>query len=241
MARAPGCEAASMGIDFRPGQSESAAMAHGRHLLKSEKQSGLAPSDSKVARYKNRKGDTYYLHEGKTKTGKPRYFVAKTIGEGAIASLPPGFEFTESINGVVSVRRVDTSAPKISDIDLATAQAEMARHPHLRFHRVEAVKGEIVVFEPQGGFSPDRIAELARSLYTSPEFLEARLGDMPTRGRYQPVMKFVPGEEPGQYIVYRMTYRGDGGWSWPLGFGSLKKLVKQYLGHIGTEGFFELM
>ena len=38
-----------------------------------------------------------------------------------------------------------------------------------------------------------------------------------------------------------MTYRGEGGWSWPLSFGPLKKLVTRYLKHVETEELFELM
>jgi hypothetical protein len=122
--------------------------------------------------------------------------------------MPAGYEFTESINGVVSVRKVDTAASPISDVELEVVRAELARHRHLGFHSVEVVKGEIVVFEP-------------------------------SYGRYVPVMKFVPAE--GQYAVYRMTYRGDGGWSWPLAFGEIQTLVKRYLGKVGTDDFFELL
>jgi hypothetical protein len=168
------------------------------------------PVPSKALSYTNRVGATYYLHHGKTKTGKPRYFVAKTVREGAIGEMPEGYEFSESINGVVSVRRVSTKASKIPDTDLAMVRAELARHQHLGQHRVEVVKGEIVVYE------------LAYRLYS-------------------PVMKFVPAEEPGHYDVHRMTYRGEGGWSWSLAIGPLQKLVKKYLRHVGTEGFYELM
>jgi hypothetical protein len=45
----------------------------------------------------NRLGVTYYLHEGKTKTGKPRYFTARKIGDGALAAMPAGYEFSESL------------------------------------------------------------------------------------------------------------------------------------------------
>jgi len=162
--------------------------------------------------YRNRLGGTFYLHEGKTKTGKPRYFAAKTVGEAALAAMPAGYEFSESINGVVSVRRVDAKASKVPEGDLAIARAELARHPRLALHRVEEVKGEIVVFQP-------------------------------LHGRYDPVMKFVPSEvdQPGKYAVHRMTYRGKGGWSWPLEFGTLERLVKKFIRHVGTEGFFELL
>ena len=168
------------------------------------------PDASAVLSYTNLMGATYYLHEGRTKTGKPRYFVAKTIREGALAEMPEGYELCESINGVVSIRKASTAASKIPDTDLAMVRAELGRHEHLGRVRVEVVKDEIIVFE---------------RVYR----------------RYDPVMKFVPVDEPGHYAVHRMTYRGEGGWSWPLTFGSLKKLLQKYLKHVGTDEFFELM
>jgi hypothetical protein len=64
-----------------------------------QQQPGTAGSPTALVRYTNRMGDTYYLHEGTTKTGKARYFVAKTIREGVLSAMPDGFEFAESING----------------------------------------------------------------------------------------------------------------------------------------------
>ena len=105
--------------------------------------------------YTNRMGETYYLHEGRTKTGKVRYFVAKTIREGVLSAMPDGFEVAESINGVVSVRKTDLSAARIPEADRALTSGEMAGHAHLRRHRIEVIKGEIIVFEPTGAISDD--------------------------------------------------------------------------------------
>jgi hypothetical protein len=218
-----------------------------RHILimtqRRARSSKTAASSSRALSYTNSMGATYYLHEGRTKTGKPRFFVAKTVREGARAVMPDGYEFSESINGVVSVRRVSTgnAASLIPDTDLAMVRAELGRHKHLGQHRVEVVKGEIVVFEPMGGVDPSAMAELARAMFVSPEMLESRLETRRSRTRYDPVMKFVPAEEPGHYAVHRMTYRGEGGWSYPLAFGPLRKLVRKYLKHVGTEGIYELM
>lgn len=198
-------------------------------------------STSTALSYTNRVGATYYLHEGKTKTGRPRYFAAKTVREGAIAAMPSGYEFSESINGVVSVRRADTAVSRISQTDLAMVRAELSRHEHLRRHRAEVVKGEIVIFEPMGGISFDAVAEMARSPFVSPNGLKAQqLESTMVPKRYDPVLKFVPAEEPHHYVVHRMTYRGDGGWSYPLTIDPLRKVVKKYIRHVGTEGFFEL-
>ena len=187
-------------------------------------------------------GDIYYLHEGRTKSGKVRSFVAKTIREGALSAMPDGFEFSESINGVVSVRKTDTSAPRIPEADLAIARAEMASHAHLRSHRIEVIKGEIVVLEPTGGLSAEVIASMSRPFFMRAEGApDTRVGGVRTRLRHAPVMKFVPFGEPGGYSVLRMTYRGGGGWSWPLASGSLHKLLKRYLRRVGTAEFFEMI
>ena len=47
--------------------------------------------------YTNRIGKTYYLREGKTKTGKPRYFFSSNKdGKGeAVKEIPEGFEIYE--------------------------------------------------------------------------------------------------------------------------------------------------
>jgi hypothetical protein len=199
---------------------------------------GVTPQRQPPFAYMNRRGETYYLHAGTTKTGKPRYFVAKTIGAGALSALPTGFEIVESVNSVVSVRRVDPDAPTIPAPELDLVRNELARHQHLGLHRADVVKGEIVVFEPVGGLTPELIAsgDLAGRLGIPLRLFRPR-PDIEKRIRYTPVMKFVPAD-PG-YAVHSMTYRGDGGWSWPLDHGQLAKLVAKYLPHVGTEKFFQ--
>lgn len=188
--------------------------------------------------YTNRKGQVYYLHAGKTKTGKPRYFVAKTIGAGALTELPAGFEIVESVNAVVSVRRIDPSARKVPETDLAHVRAELAKHPRLRRYRADAVKGEIIVFEPIGGLSDELARHLVASLQVIPFQLEQHRSELDKDTHYSPVLRFAPID--GEYAVFRMTYRGDGGWSWALDHGRLGSLVPKYLNKLGTSAFFEL-
>lgn len=163
-------------------------------------------SAAKVFAHQNRKRTIYYLHEGKTKKGKPRYFFAKSVREGALAEVPEGYEVSESINAVVSVRRKKSGGESIS-ADLQLVQDELERHRHLRAHKARVEKKEIVIHEP-------------------------------THARYQPVMKFKKTSDG--YAVYRMTYRGEGGWSYPLDGGELGTLVRKYVPPIGTDAFFEL-
>lgn len=183
--------------------------------------------------YTNRMGKTYYLHEGTTKNGKKRYFVAKSIREGVLYEMPEGRELAESINGVVSVRRIDSAAPKIPEEDLLVVREALARLEHAPGHKVQVVKGEMVIFEPVGGVERERL----RALLNFGRL--ARDVDLPPT-RYSPVMKFVPDGSSG-YSVQRQVYRGRGGWSGEVGSGDITTLARDVLPTLGTDAFFELM
>ena len=185
--------------------------------------------------YENRMGVTYYLHEGRTKTGKNRYFVAKTMGPGMLGEMPDGFEVTESVNGVVSVRRKTTDRAVVPEDDVKVVQEAVARHPHLRGYMVRAVDNAVVIFEPHP--RPSELRDFAARLgvpYRASSFVEERM----KKAQYAPIMKFE--REGDGYVVLRMTYRGKGGWSWPLGAGKLPGLATKFVKSIGTEAFFDL-
>jgi hypothetical protein len=182
-------------------------------------------------------GDTYYLHEGKTKTGRPRYFFAKSVYDGPLAAMPPGFEVSESINGVVSVRRSTEVAVAVvvPESDVKHVEAAVARHAHLRGYMVRVVGSAIVVFEPHP--KPAELRELAERLgrgYRAESFIE----DWMKSAKYAPVLKFERASTG--YVVHRMMYRGEGGWSWPVMNGTLADLAKRVVSSIGTDEFFEL-
>src|SRR5207248_10376985 len=53
----------------------------------------------------NRRGDTFYLHEGRTKTGKAKFFFSRKR-EGTLAgAVPAGFEVYENPNAQVFLRK----------------------------------------------------------------------------------------------------------------------------------------
>lgn len=185
----------------------------------------------------NRKGVRYYLHEGRTKTGKVRYFFARSVGDGALAELPAGWEIAESINGVVSVRRHRERAAKISADDLARVQAELRRHAHLRHHVAVVDRDAIVVHQPDVDLA--ELRETAEKFALLPGRVEAFVEDWVRRAHYSPVLQFI--RDGSTYVVHRMTYRGDGGWSYPLASGPLDRLVREFVSKVGTGEFFQLM
>src|SRR5438552_6407907 len=68
----------------------------------------------------NRRGDTYYLHEGRTKTGKPKYFFSRKRAGTLAAALPAGYEVYENPNAQVFLRK---TLPKlVTDEEVATVE-----------------------------------------------------------------------------------------------------------------------
>lgn len=197
--------------------------------------------------YTNRLGDTYYLHQGRTTTGKPRYFASRALGEGALATMPDGFEFTESINAVVSVARKGRKGrdPVVVPTDVALVEAEVARHEHLWACRVAVFRGAIVVYQCLQGESIVDSA-FGRSWWEGLEDAAARrrlLAEaralVQARGQFDPVFRFTPVQDrPGIYLASRMSYRGRGGWL-DLRSGPLLRLVREYIKLLGTDELFE--
>jgi hypothetical protein len=66
----------------------------------------------------NRKRETYYLHEGRTKTGKPKYFFSKKSEGELRQQLPDGFEIYESPRGHVLCRRIQPKLVSEQEIEV---------------------------------------------------------------------------------------------------------------------------
>jgi len=186
----------------------------------------------------NRSGVKYFLHRGTTKTGKPRYYVAREVGAGALATLPDGYEIVESINGVVSVARAGRSKVLVPAADVSIVRAEVARHRHLRHHTVEARGAEILVHQATNRLDDETIRTHALMTWDDPERLAARLALVQGPPRYEPVMKFTM-RDRGAYGASRITYRERTEWL-PFATGPLAWLAKRYIRKLGTDDFYEL-
>src|SRR5947208_4260294 len=100
--------------------------------------------------YTNRKGVTYTLYRGQTKTGKPRYYFARAgQGQGEpVTELPVGFTISESVNGVVSL--VKDRPLLIQPEEVATVEAAVQQHPQARRYRVAVKHDRIEIYEQVG-------------------------------------------------------------------------------------------
>ena len=188
--------------------------------------------------HRNRKGILYHLGQATTKTGKPRYFLSPRAPREPVFSIPAGLEISESVNGVVSLRRTDLQL--IEPRELRLVQAEIDRHGRLKGHRADASGQAVTVYEPFG-FSSDAftqsIADCAANLPGPRYAIRAEASE----SRYSPVMRFVLMDRGlREFEVQRMCYRSSNeGWL-TLNSGQLRDMAKKYIVYLGHESFFEL-
>src|SRR5207244_8004857 len=109
-----------------------------------------ARSVSLPASNTNRKGVTYTLYRGQTKTGKPRYYFGRagqSQGE-PVTELPPGYTISESVNGVVSL--VKDRPSLIQPEEVAAIEAVVQQHPDAHRYRVAVKRDRIEIYEQVG-------------------------------------------------------------------------------------------
>ena len=90
----------------------------------------------------NAKGKTYYLHQGTTKTGKPKYYFSME-SNGALAEyIPEEFEIYENPNAQVFLRRIP---PKlITEEERQVVEEGMRKYADVKDYKID-VKGKVIV------------------------------------------------------------------------------------------------
>jgi hypothetical protein len=188
----------------------------------------------------NRKGQVYYLHEGKTKTGKPRYYFSKEQGDNLANAVPEGYEVYEKPSAQVFLRKAVPTKVTPQEVEIVK---EGLRSAGVRFFLVEVEKDSIVVHAPSQ--SRSELEEIAEELGGG--LLRAisnrMLDERQRRGPYVPMLRFVLGDEQQRrFSAQRWCFRGGmEGWMSLMASGDLAALVADLAPHLDDESFFELM
>jgi hypothetical protein len=191
--------------------------------------------------YTNRKGITYHLCQGRTKTGKPRYYFARQPKGEPLEEIPQGWEISESINGVVSL--VKKRPAQILPEELAAVEAAIKRHPQSRNYRAAIKHNRIEVYELAGMGGSDLVAVLTQAGFGSAHLADQLQGFQERSGRFTPVMRFVlANAETRNFGVQRWCYRGSiDDWIDIGALGPVDQLARRLVPTLGTDQFFELM
>jgi hypothetical protein len=192
--------------------------------------------------YTNRKGVTYTLYRGQTRTGKPRYYFGRPgQGQGEpVTELPPGFKISESVNGVVSL--VKESPALIQPEEVASVEAAVQEHLEARRYRV-AVKGNrIEVYEQVGPDYNTLVSELHIPGLSRPGLAEELRALEERHAQYTPVLRFILLDPKQRWFgAQRMSSLGGIDDWLNLGqTGPVAKLARTLIPTLGTEQFYEL-
>jgi hypothetical protein len=187
--------------------------------------------------YTNRRGKTYYLHQGQTSKGNPKYhFAQHQEGGDLVDEIPAGYEIYENPNGQVFLRKIP--AQIITAEEVAAVRDGMQRYGHLERFIIDVKKNAILVY------TPDQDVDM---------LLEALspLGDVMRPGvrerlesylNYSPMLRFVLVDKANRlFQAYRFTFFSDFDDWMPIGTkGDLPALVKEYAPHLEQDSYYEL-
>ena len=187
--------------------------------------------------YVNRKGQTYYLHQGITKTGKPKYFLAQRSEGELVDSIPEGFEIYENPNAQVFLRRI---RPKlITDAEIEIIRKGMEKYcPQIQYYQMDVKEHVISIF------LPDQDVDVLSELLTfSPKAKETSIQSLLNQfTTYSPMLRFMLIDEKRRHFVtQRYCFLGSiDDWIKIGKPGKLASLVKTYVRHLGQESYYEL-
>jgi hypothetical protein len=187
--------------------------------------------------YVNRRGERYYLLVGKTKTGKPKYYVSRKAQGVPVDAMPEGYEiFEQPERGIVSVRKVRPTRVRPEERDqLQSWTRELAGIEHF----IIDLHGDSLVI-----YTPDR------DPVASADLLNRIFGGFPedaasiaARAHYAAMLRFtLEDAEKRLFRVERWCFRGSiDDWFYLASGKPLEALARKYLPHLNRESFFELM
>ena len=186
--------------------------------------------------YLNRKGKTYYLHQGVTKKDNPKYYFSQKSDGELVDSIPSGFEIYENPNAQVFLRRV---RPKIiTDTEVEIVRSGMEKYSHVKYYQIDVKKNVIYIYLADQDV--DILSELFES---SPGTRGKNVADMINEfTTYSPMMRFVLVDpKKRQFVVERYCFLGSiDDWVSIGGVDDLSKVVKQYVKHLGQDSYYEL-
>ncbi|MBW4472869.1 MAG: hypothetical protein KME45_21205 [Stenomitos rutilans HA7619-LM2] len=187
--------------------------------------------------YTNRRGRKHYLHEGKTKTGKPKYFFSmKAVGT-LVNTIPDGYEIYEHPSAQVFLRKIPPQI--ITPEEVAIVREGVKKYAKLDDFIIDVKDNQIVVYLCDQNV--DNLMEIALPV-SSADATRMRATLIQSLS-FSPTMQFVLEDvQIRTFVVERWCFLGSvDDWIALDRSTNLNALVKQYGQHLGKESFYELM
>jgi len=189
--------------------------------------------------YTNRKGRTYFLCKGKTKTGKPRYYFARQPKGEPVEQIPAGYVIRESVNGVVSLAKDRPVLIRAAEIDVV--EAEVGRHPKSRRYRVGAKLDRIEVYEMTGPEAENLVEVFDQAGLSQPEMIEKIQELLESSSHFSAVLRFILiDEDERTFLAQRWCYLGSVDDWIDVKYGAIEELASEMIPTLGTDEYYEL-
>ena len=188
--------------------------------------------------YTNAKDKTYYLHQGTTKTGKPKYYFS-TQAEGTLAeAIPAGFEIYENPNAQVFLRRIPPQL--ITDEERQVVEDGMRQYAEVQDYKID-VKGKAIIIYTADQ-DVETLAHLFKDIVPDPQSNIQLMTALRRSIQYSPMLQFILDDEQRRtFVAQRYCFRGSIDDWIDLGYGPLTTLVKTYVQYLGKESYFGLV
>ena len=187
----------------------------------------------------NRKEKVYYLHQGKTKTGKPKYYFSQSDKGDTINSIPDGYEVYENANALVFMRRIKPQI--ITEQEVNLVKDSVKAYTKFSHFFVEAKGDKIIVHTPQQEVDDELVSMLSPFAHLRGIDVRQYMGK---RASFTAMMRFVLSDkEKRTFYTERFCFRGSiDNWIYlSSSGGTLLTQLMQYVKHLGQESFYELM
>ena len=191
--------------------------------------------------YTSRKGQTYYLCQGTTETGKLRDYFDREPINGSPDQIPEGYRINESVNGVVSL--VKDLPPHILPQEVVSVEAALDRHLRCRDFRVGLQKNQILMYERLGPDLETLSAIFGNVTALQSETVKMRLQEeFDKMARFSPILRFILVDmQERKFKAERWSYLGDDDiWIDAGASGDLEQLADRLIPLMGSDEFFEL-
>jgi hypothetical protein len=191
--------------------------------------------------YTNWRGVTYYLCQGATKTGKPRYYFAREPKGEPVAQIPEGWKISESVNGIVSLVKDRPAQIRLEEVE--AVEAAVQRHPKSHNYRVNIKHDRIEVYERVGPGPDELVAKLKEDGLLVPGRAGYLRDSLESHAQFTPVLRFILADaEQRTFRTERWCYLGSiDGWIDVGPMGPVDLLARYWVPKLGTDALFEVV
>ncbi|OYW15090.1 MAG: hypothetical protein B7Z55_15290, partial [Planctomycetales bacterium 12-60-4] len=160
--------------------------------------------------YVNRKDERYTLYEGRTKTGKPKYYCSRKPSSSGIPAeaMPTGYEWRENpADGIVSVRKRPST--RIAAGEREVLVEAIGTQAGLKTFIADIDGDSLVAYIPDR--NPEAVGELFEGMFALGSAGAASMMDWTIKHvHYSPMMRFVLHDDRERlFVVERWCYLGS--------------------------------